>query len=115
LALDGEVPHEHPHRGDDHPRGVMPVVPTPLLDEVPQPAGRIRPRVVPQDADEVPDIAAVRGQRALDDAPVDAHPPEEPLDPSDGLGASLDRGDSALAEMPEEPANTGADLSRAIA
>jgi hypothetical protein len=115
LTLDREVPHEHPHGGDDHSRGVPPIVPTPLLNEIPQPAGCIRPRVVPQDADEVPDIAAVRDQRALDDAPVDAHPSEEPLDPSDGVGASLDWGDAALAEVPEEPANTGEDLSRAIA
>ena len=115
MALDREVSHEHPHRGDDHPRGLTLVVPTPLLNEVPQPAGRIRPRVVPQDADEVPDIAAVRGQRALADAPVDLHPSEEPLDPSHGLGSSLDRGDAALAEVPEEPAHTGEDLARAIA
>jgi hypothetical protein len=115
LALDREVPHEHPHGGDDHPRGVPPVVPTPLLDEVPQPAGRIRPRVVSQHADEVPGIAAVRGQRALDDAPVDAHPSEESLDDLDGLGARLDRGDAARAEVPEEAAHTGEDPPCAIA
>jgi hypothetical protein len=106
LALDREVPHEHPHGGEDHSRGVTPVVPTPLLDEVPQPDGRIHPRVVPQDADEVPDIAAVRGQRALDDASVHAHPSEERLDRWDGFGSNLHQDDPAFAEVPEEPANT---------
>jgi hypothetical protein len=88
---------------------------TPLLDEVPETAGRIRPRVVTQEADEVPDIASVRGQRALDDAPVDLHPPEEPLDPSNGMGSGFDdRDDSPLSEMLEESANTREALSGAI-
>jgi hypothetical protein len=90
-------------------------VPTPLLEEVPEPAGRIRPWVIPQDADEVPGIASVRGQCALDDAPFNVHPSKESLDPSNRLGSSLDRDDSPLAEVLKEPANTREDLSAAMA
>jgi hypothetical protein len=115
LALDREVTQKHPHGGDDHPRGVAPVVPTPLRDEVPQPAGRIRLRIVTQDTNEIPDIAPVRRQRALADAPIDPHPSEEALDPSSRLWSSLQRGHSTRAEVPEEPANARQNMSTAIA
>jgi hypothetical protein len=86
-----------------------------LLDEVPATAGRIRPRVVPKEADEVPDIASVRGQSALDDAPVDLHPPEEPLDPSNRLGSGRDDpDDSPLTEMLDESADTREDLAGTV-
>ncbi len=70
--------------------------------------------VRPRGSGQVPDIASVRGQRALDDAAVDAHPPEEPLDQSDGLAWGLDELDDApLAEMLNESADTREDLSGA--
>jgi hypothetical protein len=115
LPFDAEVPQKHPHRGHDHPDRGAAVVPTPLLDEVAKPAGRERPRVVPEEADEIVGIGSVRDQRTLDDAPVDAPPSEEPLDPSDGLRASLDLNDSALAQMPEKPAHPWEHLWGAIA
>jgi hypothetical protein len=91
-------------------------VPTPLRNEVSETAGRICPRIVPKEADEVPCIASVRGQCALDDAAVDFHPLEEPLDQSDRLGSGLDdRDDSPLTEMLEESADTREGLSGVIA
>ena len=53
---------------------------TPLRHGGAEPMRRICARVVAQDTDEVVHIAAVRGQRARDDAAVDFHPLEEPLD-----------------------------------
>ena len=90
-------------------------MPTPLRHEVSETAGRIRLRVVPKEADEVPHIASVRGQCALDDAAVDFHPLEERLDQPDRLGSGLDdRDDSLLTKMLEESADTREDLSGAI-
>jgi hypothetical protein len=115
LALDREIAQEHAHSGKDHPGGVAPAMPTTRLDEVPQIAGRIRPRIVPKIADEISDIASVRAQSCFNDAPVDFHPLQEPLYQWNGPGSGLDGlDDSALAEMLEESADTRNDLSGAI-
>jgi len=115
LALDSEVAQEHAHGGKDHPGGVAPVVPTPLLDEVPETASRIRPRIVPKEADEVPNIASVRAQSCVNDASVDFHPLEEALNQSNWLGSGLDRlNDAPLTEMLQESADTRKDLSGVI-
>lgn len=113
-TLDREVAQEHAHGSQHHPGRVAPVLPTPLPDEIAETARRIHLRVVPEEADEVPHIASVRGQGALDDAAVDAHPLEEPLD--QWLAWGLDeRDDAPLAEMLNESADTREDLSGAIA
>lgn len=115
LTLTREVAQEHPHGGEDHPGRVAAVVPAPLRDELPEPAGRVRLRVVPQEVDQISDKAAIRGSRALADAPVDVHPPEKPLHPAPGAGSDLlDRDDALLPEMPAESAHTRADLAGAI-
>ena len=81
-----------------------------------------RPRAVyrcgssPRKQTRSPHIASVRGQCALDDAAVDAHPLEEPLGQWDGLAWGLEGLDDApLAEMLNESADTREDLSGAIA
>lgn len=114
-TLDREVAQKHAHGRQHHPGRVAPVLPTPRLDEIAETARRISLRVVPEEADEVPHIASIRGQRALDDAAVDAHPLEEPLDQSDGLAWGLDaRDDAPLVEMLNESTDTREDLSGAI-
>lgn len=114
-AFDREVAQKHAHGGKDHPRRATPVVPAPLLDEVPATAGRIRPRVVPKVADQVPDITSVRGQGSLDHAPVDLHPLEELPDTSNWLGPGLaPPDDSSLTEMLEEAAGTREDPRGAV-
>src|SRR5207249_4876331 len=61
-------------------------------------------------------IPAVRHQRRLDDAAVDLHPLEEPLDQSVARGSGLDDPDDAsLTKMLEEPADARDNLAGAIA
>ncbi|MHC4504306.1 MAG: hypothetical protein ACYTFI_13460 [Planctomycetota bacterium] len=78
--------------------------------------GGIDLRVVPEDADEVPDIASVGGHSGLDDAAVDSHPLKELLDQPNGTGTGLHAPhDSPLPEVPEESADTREDLPGTIA
>jgi hypothetical protein len=90
-------------------------VPVLRLYEVPEAASCIRLRIVPKNADEIPDIASVRGQSGLDDPPMDLHPLRETLDQSNRLGTSLHAlYDSPLAEMLEKSADAREHLAGAI-
>jgi hypothetical protein len=115
LALDSQVAQEHANRGQDHPQGGAPIVPVPRLYEVPQIAGGIRLRIVPKNADKIADITCVRGQRGVDDPPMDLHPLKEILDQSGRLGRGLHAlHDSPLPQMLEESADARQDLSGPI-
>jgi hypothetical protein len=106
LALDRQVAEEHADRSQDHPQGGAPVVPVLRLYEVPQTAGCIRLRIVPEHADQVCDIDSVRGPRGLDDPPMDLHPLEEIVDQSDPTGTGIHAlHDSVLPEMLEKSAD----------
>jgi hypothetical protein len=115
LALDSQVTQKHANCSQNHSQGGAPVVPVPRLYKVPEAAGCIRLRIVPKNADEIPDIASVRGQRGLDDPPMDLHPLKEILDQSNRLGTSLHAlCDSPLPEMLEESSDTREHLAGAI-
>ncbi len=90
-------------------------MPVARLDEASEIAGGIGLRIIAKNANEIPDIASVRGQRGLDDPPMGLHPLKEIFDQSNRPGTSLHAlYDSPLPQMLEESSDTREHLAGTI-